>query len=251
VGFLKLLGKVFIVFLCFVIIFFISALFITKFKSDSLLGSWLREKIIHYPLLITLTDINQPGDFQIYYLDPKRDEIVTTIYYTKSSKPSDEIELWIKDMIFETTGKRTENRKILLENTQEQEQYSNEELEEVRKGIVDKFDTQIKLHIIYLTKRKEQPTNVGLTLHRDTIFVFSDSLKDLSERKYVKDRLEKSTIMHEWGHLLGLGHSDNLNCIMSSLVEVQDQFFLAGKEIAVDYCYETLLKLERRRENIK
>ncbi len=49
--------------------------------------------------------------------------------------------------------------------------------------------------------------------------------------------------MHEWGHLLGIDHVDNPECIMSSFVEVEDKTLFRVQDIPVAYCPETIQEL--------
>jgi len=51
--------------------------------------------------------------------------------------------------------------------------------------------------------------------------------------------LEKSTLLHEWGHLLGMEHNTIPNCIMSALVEVSNSVRIAY-QINTEYCWNEL-----------
>ena len=53
--------------------------------------------------------------------------------------------------------------------------------------------------------------------------------------------------MHEWGHLLGLEHTNLPECIMNEKVEVLDSHYLLSNQIPVEYCWDEKYKLENLR----
>ena len=114
---------------------------------------------------------------------------------------------------------------------------TNENLEEIYKLV--KSTSKSDVYIIFTGSYAEKPSSVGLVIQRDAIFIFNDAIELLSERGYVKDLLEKTTIMHEWGHLLGLEHINYSNCIMNEMAEVYDNPPV-GKNLPIKYCWEEL-----------
>jgi len=116
---------------------------------------------------------------------------------------------------------------------------SDDDLNNIRKLLISEMGTPSDLNIVYTSSYSEKPSSIGLVIHRDTVYIFNDALKKLSEKSAVNNILEKTTIMHEWGHLLGVDHILNDDCVMSEVVEVYDNPSY-GKSLPTKYCWEEL-----------
>jgi len=101
------------------------------------------------------------------------------------------------------------------------------------------------LNIIYLTHYKPDPRYLGITINKDTIFIFKGGFEGIGENEKVLRRIEQSTIMHEWGHLLGLGHVESEDCIMSEMVHFYSDRELWTGEVPTQYCAETLYEIKK------
>ena len=157
-------------------------------------------------------------------------------------KANDLIEAWLKDMIFQTVGKNASVGTVQNIGYPKMKLLTNEDLNEIRKTAV--LQSNSELYLIYTSSYAEKESSVGVVIHRDTIFIFRDAIETLSERGYIKDVLEKTTIMHEWGHLLGMDHVDDTDCIMNELVEVYDNFPI-GVDIPTEYCQKELREISK------
>ena len=241
-GLLKLIGKIIILLITLAIFLVLIIIVVVKFKNETVLSGLLRREIIKNQYLVNLINLNQPGDARLLYLNSKELTIRVELGYLRNSKIEDEVEFWIKDMVFETIEKDVDVHTSILDIAKK-EAYSDEDLNEIRESFIDRFESEPKLYVFYLTKREEIESNVGITLHRDTIFIFKDAMETLTEQGQTLKRLERSTLMHEWGHLLGVEHIDSPDCIMSDFIEVENKTFYQERDIPIKYCPETTQKL--------
>ena len=67
----------------------------------------------------------------------------------------------------------------------------------------------------------------------------------MSDLSHIQNMIEQSTIMHEWGHLLGLDHINQEDCIMNERVEVYENRRFQGSNIPTTYCAEELYQLHQ------
>jgi len=233
----------------FLIVLFISLassagiIWIVKFDNNSFYSYELKKQIIKSPTLLRLINLNEPGDARYIYVSAKN-PLPVYVYYFEDVKPNENIAGWIDSFIEMTTG-RVANISLEVLSMPLKKEYGDSDLNKIHNSFGGKFSREGVLNIVYLTKHAEKSSHAGIALHRDTIFIFKDSLKDLSDSKQVRDRLEESTLMHEWGHLLGLEHVDDPTCIMSEKVEVIDAHFLGERQIPTEFCWETLREIEK------
>lgn len=215
------------------------ALYLIKFNSDSFIGGTLKQKLLHYSSLVKLINLDDSGDLKYFYAETQK-PISVEIVSVNFKKYNPNVEKWLSEMLQTSLGKRTQvssdnisySKLSLLQDS---------DLDVIRNVAIS--NTNADLYLIYTSSYADKPTSVGLVNHRDTIFMFDDALDSLTNKGYVRDILEKTTIMHEWGHLLGLEHIDNQQCIMNELVEVYDTQPV-GKPLPTKYCYEELQQIK-------
>jgi predicted Zn-dependent protease len=88
-------------------------------------------------------------------------------------------------------------------------------------------------------------------VNQNTIFIFQPVIKKLSNEPHIHDRLEQSTIMHEFAHLLMLEHIDQPDCIMTQTVEVLEHTRYQAGNIPTEFCPETLFQLDRLKRSFR
>lgn len=244
---MKVLKAVSAILLLGFILFMIGLLFVIaylKFGNGSDNGSILRSWFVKYPLLVQITRLDQPGDQKYLYLKSNEPVVDVYVYYVEGEEPNKNLKVWLDEMIESTIGKDV-NYQMTLLNYQNESEYDEAQLIGIRRSFYRFSWNKPVLYIIYLTKRAEDPSNAGITQNKDTIYIFKDVLVELNENKSVQERLERSTIYHEWGHILGLEHLTRDDCIMSAQVDVLEGRYPKGMEIPIEYCPETISKLNR------
>lgn len=214
--------------------------YLIRFKNTTPLGKKLKNIITRSNQMVSLFNLNEPGDAKFLYSDLKYAELRVNLVTGGEYRTDIKVGNWIEEMIADTVMKKT-NIEIVNELTIPlKSSYTDSDLNDIREKIYGKVvGSEPVLNIVYLSKYAEKPTSVGLVIHRDTIFIFSERLDELTEKGYIGQILEKTTIMHEWGHLLGLDHINEKGCIMNELVEVSEDY-PSERDLPRKYCREEL-----------
>lgn len=206
-----------------------------------------RESFLKSGIAKKLLFLNRPGDDRFDYLADKKKTVIVEVDYQRGRQPDSQVEGWIALMILETLRKNSDIRLAEQDEIVNVESFSDRELIEAARESRDfkTSDDKNYLHLLFVSASSEMPTNTGLTLTGREIFIFKDNINSLSERKTVREAVEKSTIMHEFGHLLGLDHVNQNNCVMSKSVEVYGNRRFQFDNIPLDFCQESLDALMR------
>lgn len=209
--------------------------FLVKFQDNSVFAQKIKTEVLQRPILVELLNLNRPGDARYGYLDPGNSSISVILLYQAGFKHNEKVEIWLKEMILQTLSKNAQINAAEL-NTIGKGAYSDKDLNEIRESALNRFGSEYGLYIIYLSEYQQKESNAGITLHRDTIFIFKKALVNLTGQISTLNQLERSTLMHEWGHLLGVEHVSNPKCIMSEFVEVEQISLYRDKDIPTEYC---------------
>lgn len=205
----------------------------------------LRPIINRQKITKNLFKLNRVGDNVFTYTNPQHKQITVEVDYQSDITLTPELDLWINNMINNTLGKKVE---VIIDDKNQltpKPSYTDQELFHLTSSQSHYKSTTPYLHIIYLSNSSEVPTNAGRVVNQDTIFMFANVLNSLSNKDDINLMLEQSTLMHEYGHLLGIKHIDQENCIMSELVEVYGSSRYQGGNIPTEFCPETLYQLKK------
>jgi len=96
---------------------------------------------------------------------------------------------------------------------------SDPNVEKISRQVTRSEGSQNPLVVILLNKSSDLPTKVGLAINDRTILIFEGRINELSETESIRKEIERSTILHEFGHLIGLGHNQIDDCLMNESVE--------------------------------
>lgn len=220
----------------------VSILYLVKFNNKSLIGKNIKQEFIKYPALVSLAGLNEPGDYRYDYVDPQSSKIRIKLAQAENVEVNDEVSIWLEQIIKETLNKEVAISKHPT-SLSILEFYSDQDLNEIRSDINESYDEPV-IYVVYLSKYQDRPGLAGITLHKDTIFIFKNALEELNENPELVARLEQSTIMHEWAHLLGVEHTEDENCIMSEKIDVYENPDSWKGFIPIEYCSSTLSNIK-------
>lgn len=104
------------------------------------------------------------------------------------------------------------------------------------------------VHLFLLNTFADAPTNIGMTVREDGIVIFLDAIADLAQNDpATTNGYILSTILHEYGHQLGLGHVSSADCIMAETVESPTGF----SSTPTQFCQEELQLIEAKRFEVR
>ncbi len=108
---------------------------------------------------------------------------------------------------------------------------------------IPKYSNNTAVMKIYLLSTYEpHPTLTGLTAGAYGFVIFKNSIEESSEDVSIRERLEKNTILHEVGHLLGVKHIEKDRCVMDKIVDVPGRGRI--NLIPTEYCFYDLQAIQ-------
>jgi len=103
-------------------------------------------------------------------------------------------------------------------------------------------DTVI-MRIYILSKYAPHQTFLGMTVGAYAFAVFKSSIEEGSESDQVRQDSEWSTVLHEMGHLLGIGHIGYENCVMNGIIDIPNSG--VASLIPTEYCYDEIQAIKK------
>jgi hypothetical protein len=193
-----------------------------------------------------LMKLNRLGDQRYYLTSAEEIQVVIEIDYPPTLAPHPDISLWLEKLIGETLDKQAVIYLDPPTHIIPSHPLTETEIYQLASELKTQRPSPAKpyLHIIYAASSATHPTNSGLAITDDTIIIFKSVIDALSDNNSVTARLEESTIKHEFGHLLGLEHLAQPDCIMSETVEVYQRKRYQKLNIPLEFCPETLFEIE-------
>ena len=212
-----------------------------------------RPFFLHSQIFRKLFFLDRPGDNRFVYFSPQKTTLVVEVDYQVQRMPDKELESWIKDLAFDTLGRDEVEVQVSEESRIEDvDEFSDKALRTIERNTrnLSPHGDESYLHVVYVSRSSAFPSNTGLTLTADAIFLFREAIWELSERSSARALVEESTLRHEFGHLLGLEHVDRPDCAMSEWVEVYGNKRFQFDNIPLEFCEESLMQLRKFKDEL-
>ncbi len=231
--FLNTIYKLSIVLISLLIIAY-SAILLLFFQRNNWFNDSFRDNFSYYPFFRNIFKLHDFGDGKGDYLDSKKFpklliEIDSLKDYELSSETKKEILKYLDEIC-----QKPEEIEIIEDDIiyDDRLSFNMDEIKNLQKDYRDYYPQkdQAVLYIINLNKFSDSPTNIGTTTQETSMAIFEGTISNLPSYKDSQLFLERSTILHEFGHLLGLDHSEDPYSVMFEAVEV------IGGEVDIRTC---------------
>lgn len=208
-----------------------------------------RKKFLLYPSMRRVFRMNQIGDARMdFALDRRFTGISVTVYSDMGQELStvtmDRVIREIMRTVSKPGGVNLNNVVSLNLSWQQIDDVQIAGLTGEYPAIYPEDGNTVPLQIFVLSRYSRYPGYTGLVADANNIFIFMDAIKDVSREQRSTENAEISTILHEFGHLLGAEHTDNPDCIMSALVESATYEYLPSR-ITDEYCHSDIREIEK------
>lgn len=175
-------------------------------------------------LFRNIFNLHNDGDARNEYLGPKtkRITIITKLY----------VEPWFSDVVWKefskkisgVTGKPVE---LLTE-----------------KDVVTSLDAPVYIYLESVNE--ENPLTLGKTYNESGIILYKQGLESFSEdTPETKEAYIVSTLLHEFGHQLGLAHNEEPGCLMNSHAETGGNAKFIASEVVTNFCPDEIEQISK------
>lgn len=213
-------------------------------EEDNWFNRNFREKLISYPLFRQIFELHNDGDGRFDYLSPQRGKLVVEVDSIDGLSLAAEEKDSIRKKLSQITGKTVE----IVESSRIPSSgglYSDEELLKLASTyqIYHPSREQAVFYLLLAERSREDETLVGETIGENGAVLYLQAIKDIRPRH--RRQAIISTVLHEFGHQLGLPHNDQQDCIMNPVFEVGGWF----EEITTEFCDLELRQIENIRNS--
>lgn len=193
--------------------------------SDPSIGPGLRQKLGHYPLLRSLYSLHDTGDGAFDYLGKSTDgtDIVLSAYASQ----------WFSDSVL------TDFASAVAHVTEKPAHLVSAE-------DAAAATSHAKLYIFLETKNDDDPETLGKTFNEYGIILYKSALEKFThDTPRTRDTYVFSTLLHEFGHQIGLPHIETDGCLMNSRAEVAHVAMASPSEVITQFCEGELVRIEK------
>jgi predicted Zn-dependent protease len=234
--------KAFIGLLLLAIIFVSFAFVVLKLlangSEDNFFNQKYRAKFAAQPTLRKMLNLHYDGDGRADLLGDRYSKIVIEVdEMLDLDLPSDALDIF-EEKVAAVTGKEVivvRSDKVPYKDSVTLEEVN--ELTNVYRNYIYTKDAA-RFYVLYLSQfAGELSTDIGATNQEFGILLFDTTLQGLTAGN--PDTLVKyiaSTLLHEFGHQIGLDHNEETNCLMNASVEEGDVLREGSGDVLIDFC---------------
>lgn len=207
-------------------------------SQNNYFNSRLRSSISQYLVMRKILGLHYDGDGKSDYLGRKFSKITLEVTSMEGLMPKQEILNQLAKTIEETTGKPTEVT-VTNPNIPLYQEVNRTDI----KNIVSHYKTKqtsgntASLFIFVTTKSSDQENLIGTTYEEDSIIIFNEALDFFTkDEPQTKDLYLFSTMLHEFGHQIGLQHNEAPSCLMQATAETNHVPRKFRQQVVTDFC---------------
>ncbi|MCL5666938.1 MAG: hypothetical protein M1383_04175 [Patescibacteria group bacterium] len=209
-------------------------------------NSNLRLKFAKYPVARQILGLHFDGDARTDYLGPRFGKISVEVDSMQGLEIPYAVLKQMAEKIGQLTGKETsffqsdDNLPYLPDLSEADvkslaKQYRNESA----------LGETASLYLLVASRRDESMKELGSSLEEYGMVIFYDSLQEFTrDNPATFNNYLLSTILHEFGHQLGLPHNELDGCLMNENAEASHNARPSPETVLVNFCPEELAEIK-------
>jgi|SRR5579872_103428 len=204
--------------------------------------SW-RYRFDRSQTLRNIFNLHDYGDARGDYLGLNDQNIALNVYEMSGMDIDAYVSSQIVARIAEVTNNKNVSYTVMRDDLPLFQAVSDNQINTITNQYADKSNQPgtAVLNLFIFSKKSDQPDLLGVTWKENGIIIFQNALKDFTQPfQQTFDNYELSTIVHEFGHQLGLEHNELPGCLMNPKAELNDNPQSNPEDIVTDFCQTEL-----------
>jgi hypothetical protein len=213
-------------------------------------GSY-RSRLAQFSLLRTIFYLHDDGDARADYLGDRYQQILLEINAMDGGEIRNEAISDLAGRMTAVTGKQVAiyySTPIPRQETLTSADITRLE-REYRRAIVPVGSAYV--HVLVLPQKTDESEVLGMTVREDGLVLFADTVERFAaDSPATVPAYEASTLLHEFGHQIGLDHNDEPDCLMNARAEQGGQPRYAAQDVVTDFCPFEKQQITRLRQGL-
>lgn len=231
----KLFTVLFLVVIIAITLGFISLRVLAQGDEESNFNRNYRSKLSAYPIVRKMLGMHFDGDGKADYLGNSGNEILIEVDSLIGLQIDSAPLKLLAEKISAITGKEA----FYLfsdSNIAYKESLNRDDIKEIVKTNRD-YKKPGSFYVLIASKDMEVERTLGITFEEYGVVIFADRIDDFTmANPETKDNYIESTILHEFGHQIGLPHNDLEGCLMNEKAEESQVARENPNDVLVDFC---------------
>lgn len=198
----------------------------------------LRSNFAAIPAFRKFLGLHYDGDGKADYLSGRYEKILIEVDVMNNLgmqlEALDTLTAKIQDLTSKSTSYIVSDRNV---------PYSRELSKEEIDKVVQKYrnhkskDDTATIYLLYGSRDQDNPNLLGITHQEYGIVLFGDAISDFTRNNpKTSASYEASTVLHEFGHQIGLPHNGRPDCLMNEQVEEARIYLEKPEDVVIDFC---------------
>ncbi len=213
--------------------------------DDNYFNRTWRNRVAAYPAARKIFSLHHDGDAKADYLGKRFNKIVIEVDSMEGLTLSHNVLDTLVDRIEKLTGKETSY--YISDQAIEPAPYTDASR---ISSVVTAYKNRVTaegaatLYVLNLNQGEAGSTIIGETYKEYGLLLYDEPLQDFTrDAKQTLEAYQLSTLLHEFGHQLGLDHNDEVNCLMNPEAEMSLRPKRSFTDVVTEFC-------DREREQI-
>lgn len=232
---------------------FVSTWALAQGSETNYFNTKVRYRLAKYSIPRLVLNLHSIGDGRYQYLGSKYNTITVTVLNMDGQFIDTDVYKDFSEKIHALTGKDAYVQ-IISRGLPHTDTVSDEELS----LMFSQFRSHVAhldspdLYILSLSVKKDEPKLLGLTNQDNGIVLFTGAIKDFTkDTPTVTNSYITSKLLHEFGHQLGLSHTNDATCLMTEHAEQDHVTRTKPEEVITDFCPQEKEQVKQMSELLK
>lgn len=205
-------------------------------SEDDYFNTHYRLKLDRYAFMRQVLALHSYGDARADYLGTRYGKILIEVDILKGVDIDQNVLTRFTSKVSDITGKPTSY--FISDTNLPYSNLNESDVSKIAGSYRNAFSKDAaNLYVLLADTSKEDGKQLGSTQEEYGIVLYDRAIRDFTaDSSATYESYAFSTLLHEFGHQLGLEHNDQPGCLMNAKAETNDQPRLFADQVVTDFC---------------